>query len=162
MLHISLRRWKESGTISLNANRYKQTQAGAIAEAAVNVVVSIVLVVKLGLIGVALGTLVAMITRCIFDVVYLSKHLLYRSINKFLNNIVVNISVSIVSIFLCKTLIQYDCISWTSWIVEAVYSSIITVGVAVLFWLVFRKDQLRNAISMMIAMFKRKEEINHA
>lgn len=47
------------------AGHFKQTRNGAIAEAAINIVLSVVLVYKFGLIGVAIGTLVSMLIRTI-------------------------------------------------------------------------------------------------
>lgn len=52
---------------------YKETQIGAIIEAILNIVISVVLVMFLGLEGVAIGTLIAMFYRAIYFTIYISK-----------------------------------------------------------------------------------------
>ena len=64
----------------LAAGHYKQTQWSAIIEAAVNIAVSVVLVFKFGLTGVAIGTLAAMVYRTAYLARYLSRNIICRSI----------------------------------------------------------------------------------
>ncbi|MBQ6302442.1 MAG: polysaccharide biosynthesis C-terminal domain-containing protein [Clostridiales bacterium] len=62
------------------AGHYKQTKIGAIIEPIINIALSIAFVYKFGLIGVAVGTLVATIFRTIQYSIYMSKNLVHRSI----------------------------------------------------------------------------------
>ncbi len=66
--------------VTLAAGHYRQTRNGAFIEAGINIVLSLVLVVPLGLEGVALATLAAMVFRTIQYAVYLSGQILHRSI----------------------------------------------------------------------------------
>ena len=75
----------------LAAGHYKQTQWSAIVEAIINIVVSIVLVFRLGLIGVAVGTFVAMTYRTIYLADYLKKNILHREIRHFIKHVIVDI-----------------------------------------------------------------------
>lgn len=86
------------GCVVSAAGHYKQTNAGAIGEVAINLLLSLVLVKPLGLVGVALGTFAAMTFRTIHTVWYLSKHILYRPVWKFLLKLVCNILVSVLMI----------------------------------------------------------------
>lgn len=52
------------------ANKFKELTRPAYTEAILNIVISIVLVRKLGLIGVACGTMIAMTYRMIFHIKY--------------------------------------------------------------------------------------------
>lgn len=72
----------------LAAGHYKQTQMSAIIEAIINVVVSIVLVFHFGLVGVAIGTFVAMAYRTIYLAQYLTHNILNRNICYFIKHIV--------------------------------------------------------------------------
>lgn len=58
------------------AGHFRQTRNGAIIEAVINIVLSIALVFKFGLIGVAIGTLVAMLYRTIQYIWYYHKRLI--------------------------------------------------------------------------------------
>ena len=82
------------GCVVLAAGHYKETNTGAVGEVVINLVLSLVLVKPLGLVGVALGTLVAMSFRTIHTVWYLSKHILCRPIWKFLLKVVCNLMIS--------------------------------------------------------------------
>ncbi len=66
-------------TLCLSAGLFKEMKKGAWIEAISNVVVSIILVYKFGLIGVALGTLFAMIYRTIEFIILASKKILIRN-----------------------------------------------------------------------------------
>lgn len=72
------------------AGHYKQTQGSAILEAVLNIVVSVVLVFHYGLIGVAVGTFVAMAYRTVYLVIYLKKHILHRQLHHFLKHILID------------------------------------------------------------------------
>lgn len=61
-----------------SVGHFKQTAKYAYIEAAINITVSLSLVFALGLVGVAIGTLSAMIYRMIMQVVYVKKNIVYR------------------------------------------------------------------------------------
>ena len=72
-----------------------KSKKGAIIEAVLNVSLSLVLVNFYGIIGVIIGTFVAMAYRTLDMVLYLSKNILQRSITKFLTEALVNIAVCV-------------------------------------------------------------------
>lgn len=76
---------------------YKETQNGAVIEAFINIIVSVALVWKYGLIGVAIGTLLAMCYRTFYFTFYLGKHILNRSIKVFMRNLLIDaLSISLI------------------------------------------------------------------
>ncbi|NLA84082.1 MAG: sugar isomerase, partial [Clostridiales bacterium] len=56
----------------LAAGHYKQTQMSAIIEMLLNIIISIALVFRWGLVGVAIGTFIAMAYRTCYLALYLS------------------------------------------------------------------------------------------
>ena len=107
----------------LAAGHYKQTQWSAITEAVLNVVVSIVLVFKFGLIGVAIGTLVAMLYRTVYFALYLSKHIIFRNIKYFIKQLVIDFIT--VLVFVGETNFLHDFLqlgrtTYTSWVILAI------------------------------------------
>ncbi len=62
------------------AGKFKETKKGAVLEAVLNIVVSVLCVIKLGLVGVAIGTLVAQTVRTIELVCFTNKNIIGRSI----------------------------------------------------------------------------------
>lgn len=120
-------------TISNNANKFKETQFGAILECSLNLIISLflVLVVKMGLVGVAIGTAVAMFSRYVFEVIYLSGHVIYRPVFKAAKMLLVSVTISIISILLCRSILDYDVVTtFTRWILVAIPTGVITGTVA--------------------------------
>ena len=62
--------------MAYSANKFKEISKYAYFEATINIVLSIILVNKVGVIGVAIGTLVAMTFRTIVHIVYLKNNIL--------------------------------------------------------------------------------------
>lgn len=87
------------------AGEFKGTKVGAFIESGLNIVISLALVRWFGLIGVAIGTLVAMTFRTIDYAVYLSKYVLKRSLKVFVKNLVLSITVAAISYILCKNVV---------------------------------------------------------
>ena len=74
-------------TLTHAAGHFKETRGGAWIEAISNIVISIILVNKYGLIGVAIGTIVAMTIRTLEFVYHTNKYILNRSIIESINKI---------------------------------------------------------------------------
>ena len=72
------------------ADRFKQTRKAAYGEAIINAVLSVVLVIRYDLVGVAIGTLVADLFRFVYYAYYLSKHVLCFAPSGFIKRFAVN------------------------------------------------------------------------
>jgi len=127
----------------LAAGHFKQTQNSAIIEAILNIIVSISLVVKYGLVGVAVGTFVAMTYRTIYLAWYLRNNILNWPFSKFLQHIVVDI-MCVVAVIVTTCSFRMESISWGHWIVCACKTTLVggaTVAVIqVLFYHALLKD----------------------
>lgn len=89
--------------IIFSAGHFKETQNASIIEAIVNLGVSILLVYKFGLIGVAIGTIVALLYRTIYCMWYLSKNILYISLKSSLYYLLMDLLIVLtVYISCCK------------------------------------------------------------
>ena len=109
-------------TIVQAAGKYRETRNGALFETIVNLVISIFMVFKFGLIGVIIGTLSANIIRTIQYAIYSSKHLLNRNIIYFIKRIIWHLINSIIVIYLYKIIFGNSIIeSWTSWVVRGYF-----------------------------------------
>ena len=71
----------------LAAGKFKETNFGAIVEAVINIVISVILIRNYGLVGVALGTLVAILYRFIYFIYYFKNNILYKDVKKYFPNI---------------------------------------------------------------------------
>lgn len=77
-------------SVVIAAGHFKQTRLAAYLEAIINIVSSILLVLFFGLVGVAIGTVLATAFRLIFYVVYLSKYIMQRSVFYAIKRILIN------------------------------------------------------------------------
>lgn len=74
--------------LTLAAGKFKETNFGSFMEAGLNLVISILLVIKLGLIGIAIGTLIGILYR-FFDFMRLLKHdILFFNYSRYIKLIV--------------------------------------------------------------------------
>ena len=124
----------------LAAGHYKQTQRCHITAAAVNVVISVIAVAQFGLIGVAIGTLIAMLYQTTWMAVYNTKHLLHWPLSNMLKQVAVDLCIVVVSCVLCSGMVMGS-VCYLSWFVLAVKVALVTLLVTVLAAsLFFRKE----------------------
>lgn len=86
-------------TVISAAGHYAQTKKGALAEMFLNLALSLLLVKPFGLVGIAIGTLVAMAYRTIHTVWYLSKNILNRPMVRFVRSALLNLLLCIALVF---------------------------------------------------------------
>lgn len=137
-------------TISTNANKFKETQLGAILECVVNLVLSLILTLAcgMGLLGIAIGTLAGMFVRYLAEVLFLSENVINRSVLKAFKSLLVNACIAAVSILICHFALNYDTInSLSNWIIFAIISSFAVVVVAIPVYLIFNNSEMKTICS---------------
>lgn len=130
-------------TIIRAVGHYRETQASAIIEAVLNISISIALVWKWGLVGVAIGTLIAMSYRTLYFEIYIKNNILNRSFFIFLKNMLID-ALIIVVIYLSTKWIQLSAVSYMGWFIMAIKVCVIaavdTVIINVIFYRKFIYD----------------------
>lgn len=86
--------------VIMAAGRYKETKISAIIEAVLNIIVSVVLVIFFGLIGVAIGTLVAMFFRMVYFTIFISKDIIKKSYLLIIKQLILATPILILAILL--------------------------------------------------------------
>ncbi len=120
------------------AGHYKQTQFSALIEAVLNIIISISLVFKYELLGVAIGTFIAMLYRTIYFVWYLSKNIINRPVNRFIQRILIDILTLSLSI-LFSSLIKIQVNSVGSWIFLALMTLVVVGAIVVIINFIFNR-----------------------
>lgn len=123
------------------AGHYKETQTSSIIEASLNVVLSVILVSGFGLVGVAIGTLAAMVYRTCYLVRYLSKNILNRPIKKFVTLISIDVGCVAVMIGATSWLKLANETYW-AWIQMAVIVGTICLVVMCLTYMLFFRSEI--------------------
>ena len=106
----------------LAAGHYKQTQVYYIITAVINFSISIITVKQYGLIGVAIGTLAAMIFHTVWTVIYTTRHLLQLSAKSFIKLIVIDIITITIGIEISKFIVLTSD-TYSAWIFLAIKES---------------------------------------
>ena len=134
--------------IIMAAGHYKQTQTSAIIEATLNIVISVVLVFSFGLIGVAIGTFVAMAFRSVYFAWYLSKNILNRKIGIFIKHCMIDllcVGIAVIAtVFIDKSVTNYF-----EWFIKALLCGSICLGVNVIINVIFYRRELIDTISIL-------------
>lgn len=108
----------------LAAGHYRQTQSSAIIEVIINVLVSVISVQQFGLIGIAIGTLMAMAYRSVYLAWYLEHNIIYRPLKNFMKHLLVDIITFI--IFMSSiSLVDYGITSYINWITTALVLAVV-------------------------------------
>ena len=98
----------------MSAGRYKSTQFNYISSAAINVAVSIISVIRFGLVGVAVGTLVAMLYQTMWQAWYVRTKIIGESMKKTIQLFIVDIIMLVLGIVLTKGFDLSD-ITYLAW-----------------------------------------------
>lgn len=123
--------------IILAAGHNKQTQNNYIVVAIINILVSVATVKAWGLIGVAIGTLVAMTYQTVWMAVYDSKHLIQWPIKNFLKQVFVDIITVFIGYFSTRMITMQE-VSYFAWMILALKTaavwSLIAIAINTIFY----------------------------
>ena len=135
-------------TLALSAGHFKQTMKGAWVEAVTNIIISIILVYKFGIVGVAIGTLVAMLIRTSEFIYYSSKKILYRSIWYSIKWILIIVANMIIVLTINNLIKPYFVInSYMSWIKYAICIGTIATLIVLVNDIIFHRSELKEVLT---------------
>lgn len=128
-------------SITLAAGHFKETKKGAWIEVFTNIILSLILVFKLGIAGVAIGTLVAMVIRTVEFMYHTNKYILKRKQRQSFIRVGIVILETIIVILLCSLLPNIEMVSYIAWIKYAIMVALIAIIVIVpINLIIYRKD----------------------
>lgn len=134
-----------------SAGHFKQTQRSSFIEAGLNIVISIVLVRRLGLVGLAVGTLVSMAYRTLYLVFYLSDNIVFRPVKKFAKHIVVDFLSFVGIIGVGMVLNNWFVIrNFFDWFLVAVILGVISIILILIINLIFYKGVMLSTVKSVL------------
>lgn len=128
-------------SLAYTANKFKEITIPAYIEAIINIIISIILVNKMGLLGVAIGTSCAMLYRLIFHVYYTKKILNNRKQRIFYKKFFAIGIASLLSI-LISSLIKIDEVTFIHFIIGASKDSFVVLIIYLITALLFFKNEM--------------------
>ena len=133
-------------SISTAAGHFKQTKKGAWVEALTNIILSIILVFKFGIVGVAIGTLVAMTIRTIEFMYHSSKYILGRSFLYSLKRIlIIAIEVSLL-VIIYEIIPKIVITNYLNWALQSCITVVIALMIVAIINSIVYKDDIKYCI----------------
>lgn len=130
-------------SMTIAAGHFKQTRMAAYGEAVINISLSIILVIKFDLVGVAIGTVIAILFRFVFYAVYLSKNIFYRDIKLFVKRMIVNmLNMSIILLIGKYLVLQFRIDSYFHWAMVGCIIFPLAILITVIFNALFYREDL--------------------
>lgn len=139
------------------AGHFKETKKYAIIEAILNITISIILVIKFGLIGVAIGTLVALIYKTIMFSNYMSDKIVGRKKIITLKKCLISIIEFFIILFISKIINLPIKNNYGNWLLNCTITVIIAAIVIILGTLLFYKKDYYNLKKKMNNIIKKKK-----
>lgn len=139
------------------AGHFKQTKNGAYIEAILNLVVSILLGIKFGIVGVAIGTLVAMLFRTLQYGIYISKNIVKRSSWVFIKHLLLSMVNMALIIIVCNLMPLPEATSYFSWFINGIIVFVVATLITVIINLIFYKDDFMGLFRKMLMLSKKKK-----
>lgn len=125
--------------LSYIADKFKEISIHCYIEAGINILLSLVLVNKFGLIGVAIGTCVAMIYRMIYHV-YFTKKLINRPQKEFYKKLFLFSLSTLIGVLICIFIIPEVKFNIMSWVIHGILYTIILLVIYVIISILFYKE----------------------
>lgn len=140
-------------TIVQAAGHYKQTRNGAFIEAAINIVLSTTLTYVYGIIGVAIGLLVANTYRTVQYVFYLSKNIVNRSARKAIKTITWTLTTSAVVVVVQVLIVNsIPIFNWSTWVLDGVICFMAACVISVVSAVIFYKKRFMETVGTIFHM----------
>lgn len=129
-------------SLAYAANKFREITMPAYIEALINIVVSIILIQKMGLVGIAIGTLIGMMYRGAFHVYFTSKLILTRPQKIFYKKLIIFLIPSVIGFILCSNVFPIINFTFLSWIIHAIIYGIICGLLFLVVCFIFFKKEL--------------------
>lgn len=112
-------------------------------EAVINILLSIALVFKFGIIGVAAATLVATAFRSVFYAVYISKHILHRRMSSYIKRNVLN-GLAFAAIFMAgsRSVSLVGTENFLKWIICGLFVFVISLTISIVINMIFYREDI--------------------
>lgn len=133
------------------AGHFKQTQASAIIETSINIILSVLFIHVFGLAGIAFATFAAMLYGTIYYIYYLSKNILLISIwNNYIRNFVC-IVVVFIGVWIKEMFFSLEISNYTAWIQQSFVCVVVGCFMAFAYDICFFRNDMHYILKMILA-----------
>lgn len=143
-------------TLTYAAGHFKETRTGAWIECILNLLISIILVRRLGIVGVTIGTIVAMIIRTAEFIYHANYNILKVNILKSVKKVFLLIFIICITSVSAFKIFNLDVSTYYNWIKIAVFVFIYSTATTLLLSIPIYRKNLKRILNVCISLFKRK------
>jgi len=145
-------------TLVYATGSFEDTKMGALFEAIINICISVVLLIFIGIEGVIIGTLVANIFRTIQFSIYVSKHILNRSIMEVVKRFTWTICLMLVTCLVSTIVLNQFSFeaSWFAWFVQACIVLFISLIITCVFSIIFYRSDFNELFKTLLKTIYKK------
>lgn len=142
-------------TLAFTAGKFKETHKGSWVEAGSNLLISVCLVFKYGIVGVAIGTLISVFIRCIEFMVFTSKNILNRRVKKTVFRVLLCFFQYIVIYCIFSLILHINASSYLSWIYCALEVVFISILIVIPINIIFYKSEFNYFLTIIKSKIKK-------
>ena len=133
-------------TLVYSIGHFKQTNKICWIEAILNIVISTILVIKFGLVGVAIGTVISSFIRLVYFMFYSSKYVLDRSFKDCLKwLLIISFEVVLCYLFINSDLNLITPASYFEWIIYAIVAFLFVTVMVLIINILFNMKQFKES-----------------
>ena len=136
------------------AGHFRQTQNSAVAETVINIVTSVVLVQRFGIVGVLLGTIISSLYRTNYLIIYVNKNIIGRSMREIYLCWGINFVVFLLTVFINRFII----LNLSSYVRIFAFCVPYTAAIAVIYFVVVSVCMPQN-FRYLLSIIKRKKQL---
>lgn len=138
-----------------SAGHFKETRVGAWVEAVLNIVLSVVLVINYGMVGVIIGTIVSTFIRMVEFVYHANRYILKQKIWNSVGRIVVMLLAMMIVVAICSAIQYSELTGYMSWLLRAIIVFIISCIVTFIVNIIFYKNDVERIINRIVSLTKK-------
>lgn len=138
------------------AGHIKETKWISITEALINILCSFLLVGKIGIIGVALGTFLAFVFNTVANIIYMRKHIFMISLMWVVKSYISNIMAGLVSMLVVWNFVDYQVESYFGFFIYAMLVFTVVVVIDIFVNTVFFGENTRQIMKKVFLKFSKK------
>lgn len=144
-------------SVTLAAGKFKETKNGAFVEAAMNILISIAAVSLFGLVGVAVGTFVAMTYRTVQFMFYANNHILTLKNGYLFKRQTINILTAAAILIGANLLPTYNVSNYLDWAINSAIIGVVAMIISSLINFIFYKEEIMHLFKLITNLFKKKK-----
>lgn len=138
------------------AGKFKETKKGAILEVVLNVIVSVLCVIKWGFIGVLIGSIVSCFIRTVEYAIFSFKKLLKLPLCHLIKHFMIIVVTFTMCFLVGKLVCIFDNASYVQWVINAIFVAITSSIIVLIVSIIFYRQELLMLLSNIKHKYKKR------